>query len=372
MARIILGSYMVRYPLGGMLSWVLQWILGFEQLGHEIYFVEKSGYSNACFDPVKRVMSDDCSHGIKTVSALFEQFGMQNRWCFVDSEGEYHGISRSGMESIFQSADIFIDMGTHGSWMEEAEKAGKRILVDGEPGFTQMKMEKTLENGKSLPEYDYFYSNGYNIGTRSWRPVFNPVVFDLYPFVPANITAPFTTVMNWQSHEPIEFHGNTYGQKDLEFNKFINLPKLTETPLEVAVAGKNTPKERLIDCGWRLRNAIEVTLSFHSFREYIQQSAGEFSVCKNVFVKTRSGWFSDRSAAYLASGRPVVLQETGFSSHLPCGQGLFAVETPFEAKDAMDEIMANYDRHSTVARELAYEYLEAKKVLKRFLCELGI
>jgi len=363
------------------MSWVLQWILGFRRLGHEIYFVEKSNYSNACFDPVKSVMSDDCSYGIKTVSALFRHFGLPNRWCFVDSEGRYHGIPRSELESIFQSADIFIDMGTHGSWSEEAEKAGKRILVDGEPGYTQMKMKKTLDIGGSLPEYDYYYSNGHNIGTsrssaptagRSWRPVFNPVVIDLYPFIPVDNNAPFTTVMNWQSHEPIQFRGHTYGQKDVEFNKFLNLPLLTDTPMEIAVAGKHTPKNRLIDFGWRVRDAIDITLSFQSFREYIQRSIGEFSVCKNVFVETQSGWFSDRSAAYLASGRPVVLQETGFSIHLPCGNGLFAVETANDARDAIAEIITNYKRHSFWARELASEYLEAGTVLRRFLSELGI
>ncbi|OGP73014.1 MAG: hypothetical protein A2W09_07425 [Deltaproteobacteria bacterium RBG_16_50_11] len=379
MARIILGSYMVRYPLGGNLSWALQWLIGFQQLGHDIYFVEKSGYSEACFDPVRGIMSDDCSYGIKTISTLLERFDLQNRWCFVDAEGIYYGISRRDVESIFKAADMFIDMGTHGSWLEEAANVGLRVLVEAEPGYTQMKMEKKLDHGESLPEYDYYYTIGQNIGTArssaptagcSWRPVFNPVVLDLFPLRPVGKNAPFTTVMNWQAHEPIQFRGNTYGQKDMEFNKFLNLPHLTDIPLEIAVAGKQTPKDHLIDYGWRVRDAIEVTLSFDSFREYIQKSKGEFSVCKNVFFATKSGWFSDRSAAYLASGRPVVAQETGFSFHLPCGHGLFAVETVNEARDAIVEIITNYERHSSWARELAFEYLEARKVLKRFLGEL--
>jgi hypothetical protein len=381
MARIVLGSYMVRYPLGGNLSWALQWLMGFRQLGHDVYFVEKSGYPNSCYDPWKDIMSDDCSYGAKTVSALLERFGLQDRWCFVDAAGHYHGLSRKRVEMVLTSADVFVDMGTHGSWLAEAADAGLRVLVEAEPGYTQMKMEKRLASGEKLPEYDYYYTIGRNIGTeastaptagRAWRSVFNPIVLDLFPPQPVAIDAPFTTVMNWQAHEPIEFNGITYGQKDVEFVKFLNLPRLTALPLEVAVSGKSVPIKRLLEAGWRIRDAHEVTISFDSFWGYIRTSTGEFSVCKNVFVGTNSGWFSDRSAAYLASSRPVVLQDTGFSNHLPCGRGLFAVRTIDEATAAIEDITRQYEKHTKWAREIAMVYLDATKVLRRFLGELGL
>jgi|SRR5439155_3266396 len=381
MARIVLGSYIVRYPLGGMMSWVLQYLVGFQRLGHEVFFVEKSGYTDSCYDPSKNVMSDDCSYGTATLNALLARFGMQDRWCFVDAQENYYGLSRACIEAVFKSADLFVDMGTHGAWLPEATETGLRVLIDGEPGFTQIKMEKRLAAGEELPYYDFYYTVGRNIGTsistaptagRGWRGLFHPVVTDLFRCEPVTKNVAFTTVMNWQSHQPVDFNGTIYGQKDVEFNKFIELPRRVVAPLEVAVSGKNVPTDQLQNSGWRVRDAHKVTLSFDSFCNYIRTSSGEFSVCKHVFVAMNSGWFSDRSAAYLASGRPVVLQDTGFSDHLPCGRGLFAVQTVDEAVAAIKVITRQYKQHAQWAREIAMEYLDATKVLRRFLGELGL
>ena len=381
MARIIVGSYMVRYPLGGMMSWVLQYLVGFQRLGHDVYFVEKSGYANACYNPVSNVMSDDPAYGTAVVNALLARFDLQQRWCFVDEKQQYHGLSRIQVAEVFRSSDLFLDMGTHGAWLDEAATAKLRVLADGEPGFTQMKLENRLARGESLPEYDLYYTAGANVGTRestsptagkNWRRLPHPVVTEMFSYRPPPRDSAFTTVMNWQSHQPIEFRGQRYGQKDVEFAKFLELPRSTMAPLEVAVSGKNVPAELLREFGWRVRDAHAVTLSFDTFRDYIVESQGEFGVCKNVFVATNSGWFSDRSAAYLASGRPVVLQDTGFSSHLPCGCGLFAVRSVEEAAAALEDIRTDYARHVETAREIACEYLDARKVLGDFLNELGI
>ena len=161
------------------------------------------------------------------------------------------------------------------------------------------------------------------------------------------------------------------GQKDIEFEKFLDLPSFVETPLEIAVSG-DVPQERVRRAGWRVRGSIGLTLSFESFVDYLRASHGEFSVCKHVFVATNSGFFSERSAAYLACGRPVVMQDTGFSAHLPCGRGLFAVRNVQEAATAIREIQGDYDRHSRWAREIASEHLEATRVLADFLEDTGI
>jgi hypothetical protein len=381
MARIVLGSYMVRYPLGGVLSSSLQWLVGFQRLGHEVYLVEKYGWPNSCYDPSQGVMSDDCSYGTEMLSRLLARFGLEDRWCFVDASERYHGLPRERVEAIFKSADLFVDRGTHGTWFGEAEEAGLRALIDGEPGSAQMKMQSRLAAGEKLLDYDAYYTVGRNIGTekntvptagKQWRPLFHPVDVSLFSRQPVDADAPFTTVMNWKAHESIKFNGVTYGQKDAEFGKFVDLPKLTAIPLELAVSGKDVPTKRLMDSGWRVRSAQAVTTTCDSYWEYINASKGEFSFCKNVFVMTNSGWFSDRSAAYLASGRPVVLQDTGFGTHLPCGRGLFGVRTVDEAAAAIDEINGDYERHSKWARDIAVEYLDAPKVLGSFLGELGI
>jgi hypothetical protein len=365
-----------------MMSWVLQYLIGFQRLGHDIYFVEKSGYPNACFNPITKMMSDDCSYGVRTVNSLLKRFNLQNNWCYVDLAGKYYGLSKDGIEELFRNSDLFIDMGTHGNWLVEGEDSGLRVLIDGEPGFTQMKMEKTLAWNKSIPEYDYYYTVGQNVGTRecriptagkTWHHLFHPVVSDLFtPTLPME-NARFTTIMNWQSYEPVEYEGTIYGHKDVEFEKFITLPQISgKHLLEIAVAGKKVPRNRLQKMGWSLRNAHEVTFSFDAFLDYLHASRGEFTVCKNGYVKTNSGWFSDRSAIYLACGKPVIMEETGFSTHLPTGKGLYAVRTVEQASQALQEISDDYARHSEAARQIAVKHLDALKVLNSFLVELNV
>jgi hypothetical protein len=380
-ARIVVGSWMIRYPMGGNLSWTLQWLVGFRRLGHDVYLVEKAGFPSSCWDPSRGIMSDDCSYGVATVNELLTHFGLQERWCFVDATDSYHGLTQKEVAEVFRTADLFVDIGTHGAWLEEAATSGLRVLVDGEPGYTQMKIENRRIAGEESPVYDYYYTNGANIGTnrssapsagRPWRPIFNPVVVDLFENGSPAPDSAFTTVMNWRSHAAIEFHGNVFGQKDVEFARFVELPARTTVPMEVAVAGNKVPRDRLRECGWRVRDAHQVTASHGAYKDYIRSSRGEFSVCKNVFVATNSGWFSDRSAAYLASGRPVLLEDTGFSDHLPCGRGLFAVRSVSEAAGALAEVDGNYDRHSKWAREVAREHLDARVILRNFLQEVGI
>jgi hypothetical protein len=383
MARIVVTSYAMRFPLGGYLSWVLQWLVGFHRLGNDVYFVEMSGWSNNCYDPSKDVMSDDCSYGITVFNGLLSRFGLQDKWCFADSVGNYYGLSRERVRAVFESADLFVDMGVN-EWVDEASKAKLKVFIDGEPAYTQMRWQQSLEEGEQLPQYDFYYTVGKNIGTsastsptagKRWCPIFDPVNVDLFNCHLTDENARFTTVMSWRAHKPIKFNGTIYGQKDVEFEKFIELPRLTNIPLEIAVGGagrESVPTRRLKRIGWHIRSALTASKTYDVFLNYIQNSKGEFSVCKNVFVATNSGFFSERTAAYLASARPAVVQDTGFSDHLPCGRGLFAVRTAREAADAIGEISSDYRRHSRWARELAFEYLDTSRVLRDFLVELGI
>jgi hypothetical protein len=382
MARIIVGSYLVQFPLGGYLSWVGQWLIGLKRLGHDAWFVERAAGPDSCFCVPRRTMTSDCTYGATVVSEFLGRFGLQQRWCFVDYRERYHGRSRADVEHAFRNADLFVDMGTHGAWQEEAAWARVRILVDGEPGYRQMLMEGDRASGLlTAPVYDRYYTVGLNVGTpactapsggQAWRPIFDPVVMELFPAEAAPVDAPFTTIMSWQAHEPVEYEGTVYGQKDVEFTKFLDLPRRTAFPMELAIAGAGTPVESLQAHGWRLRDSHEMTRTFDSWGEYIRRSRGEFSVAKHVFVATNSGFFSDRSAAYLASGRPVVMQDTGFSAHLPCGRGLFAVRNADEAASAIAQIAGNYRLHSAAAREIAREYLDAPRVLGRLCAELGL
>lgn len=381
MAKIIFGSWMVRYPLGGNLSWALQYLLGLKDLGHDVYLVEKAGYDLSCFDAEKKVMTNDCSYGIKVVSELLSRFGLGDKWCYVDSDNNYYGINENTIQEVFKGSDLFIDSGSHGSWAEEAERSTLQVLIDGEPGYTQMKWANNLSSGKPIPVYDRYYTNGKNVGRAGnpvptlglkWGHIYSPVKVDIFRPTISTRSSPYSTVMNWQSRPPITFQGKTYGQKDIEFQKFLSLPLKIDHPIEVAVPGREVPFKLLEQNGWLINSSQKVTISFDSFQNYLNYCRGEFSVCKNVFVENKTGWFSDKSAAYLASGRPVVLQDTGFGSHLPVGNGLFAVSTLEEAVSAIKEIENDYTKHSKAAREIAGNYLEAKKVMGDFLQELGI
>ncbi len=381
MARIILAGYMFRYPLGGMLSNTLQYVIGLVKLGHDVYFVEQCEYENACYDPAQNRMSNDCGYGILHVSTLLSRFSLVDKWCFRDFDGNYFGLNKKQVEELFETADLFIDYGAHGSWNDEAHETPLTVLIDGEPGTTQMKMCLKTAQGQALPDYDFYYTVGQNIGEenctvpeagKAWRKIFHPVDAEQFSFVQENPRGAYTTVMNWKSRENLIFRGTVYGHKDVEFDKFLVLPNKAPVPFEVAVAGANIPESELVKNHWNIRDAHQVTLSYDSFIDFIAASRGEFSVCKNTFVSTNSGWFSDRSAAYLACGKPVVVQDTGFGAHLPVGQGLFAVRTVDEAVEAIAEIERDYKHHSKCARSIACDCLDSQKVIRKFLRELGI
>ncbi|MEN8160032.1 MAG: hypothetical protein ABFS41_08180 [Myxococcota bacterium] len=381
MARIVLSSCLFRYPMGGMLSWLLQYLVGFQRLGHEVVYVERVMRANDCFDTPRQVMGDDPSHGLRTAGALLERHGLGDVWHFADIAGQCYGLPRARVAEAFASADVFLDVGGDASWLDEAAHAGLRVLVDCEPGFTQMRMEAHAEAGKPWPEYDRYYSTGLNLGSdaaalpragKTWHTLQDPIVPDLFPVEPAKPDAPFTTVMSWQSMRTRVWRGRSYGNKDLEFARFEELPQRTRVPLEMAVSGRDVPWERLGEIGWQLKNAYRVSTSFEGYADYVRGSRGEFSVAKQCYVATNSGWFGDRAAVFLASGRPVVMQDTGWSAHFPCGEGLFAVTSPEEAADALEAVVGDYAHHARRARELALEHFDASKIFARLLDEVGV
>lgn len=372
---------MARYPLGGNLSWALQYILGMKRAGHEVFIVEKSGYDNSCYDPSKLRNSNDCSFGISAVSNLLSRFDLGHNWCYVDHENNYFGIGKQRLLEIFRTADLYIDSGAHNSWAEESQSTAKTVIIEGEPASTQIKWHRLANEGVTPPKYDAYYSNGTNAGAViqdgpvsliEWKHIFNPVCTDVFHFSPPSTAGAYTTIMNWQSHKPIQFEGKTYGQKDVEFNKFIELPDASGVPFLVAISGSNIPVAEIEARSWKICDAQLVTHTVDDYWNFIRNSKAEFSVCKNIFAEKKTGWFSDRSAAYLASGRPVVLQETGFSDALPTGAGLFAFSTLDEAAEAIARIEADYQYHCRKAREIACEFLDAQKVMKKFLRELNV
>jgi hypothetical protein len=371
---------MAQLPFGGLNQWCLGWLLGFRSLGHEVYFVEKCDtWPQSCYDVVRREMTDECSYGLGVVGGLLGRNGFGENWCVVDPQGNYHGLDKMGIEEVFRTADLLVDMEGF-NWCEEAVDVPMKVFVDGEPGWTQILMEKDRRLNKEWNAHHRYYSVGLNIGTeryrgtdagKTWGRLPPPAWTDHFPYqTPAPGTA-YTTVMSWKFHKDLELDGRLYGQKELEFPKFMELPRKTRTPIGVAVSGPGVPKQELMDAGWRFSSADDIALSTQTYRDYILGSRGAFSMAKNVFMETRCGWIGDREAYYMASGRPAVVQDSGFSAVLPVGEGLFGVTDVDQAAAAIDSIESDFKRHSRAAHEIANEYFAAPKVIGRFLVELG-
>jgi hypothetical protein len=379
MAKIILSATMVRYPLGGMNQWILAWLVGLTRLGHEVTLVERSSWPDACYDVARGIMTDDCAYGVRVVQGLLSRYGLEGNWCYVDEQRVYHGLGRRQVAERFASADVFLDL-EWGEWTEESRDVPLRIFYDGDPGWFQFSLMDQLDRGQALPEYHHYFTSGAFVGHPGcaiptagieWRHMIAPVLMEGPQRTGSDPGFAFTTVMNWHSNKAVEYRGESYGQKDVEFLKFLELPTRVDQPLEVAVSGPGVPREMLSDHGWRIRDADAVAASLDGYRNYIAASRGEFSVVKNAFAKTRGGWFGERPGYYLYGGRPAVVQDTGFSQFLPCGEGLFTFTTLDEAAHAIASINADYERHSQAARAIAHEYLDATKVLARMLKTVG-
>jgi hypothetical protein len=377
-ATIILTSFVIRHPVGGVLSNNLQFLTGFARLGHEVYLFEKAGYDDSCFDPDRRVSGDDCSAGIRRTAELLARHGLDGRWCYVDASGGFHGMTPSEVETVAARADLFIDRGMHRAWDREMADVPLKVHLDPDPGFRQVKMAEQ----RGRPDwYDAHFTYGHNIGSSAssapdlgirWGHLFHPIDTSLYLPTTPPTGAAFTTVMNWRPLDIVSHEGRTYGMKDVQFEHFLELPAMVSVPLQVAVEGRLVPRERLTAHGWEVIAALDVTTSYEAFHQYVSSSLAEFSVVKDVYHGLRVGWFSDRSAAYLAHGRPVVVQDNGVSAHLPTGDGLFEVSDLAEAAAAIEEIAADPVHHGEAARSIAEEYLDAAVVLRRFLDQLGI
>jgi len=314
----------------------------------------------------------DPSYGSKYLDKLLKPYALEKRWCFLAADGVAHGFSRAELAQICRESDLYITLSNMNS-IPETGLCRRRILIDTDPVFTQIRGHGMDE---SFDKYHVLYTYGENIhqegcsvptaGMR-WLPTRQPVVLDLWRTTHGNHNGPLTTIMNWSAYGDREHHGITYGQKDRQFRAFFDLPKKVDQTMELAVDPPDQVAKQLQDGGWSIVDPKAQTITPTAFQDYIVRSKGEFSVAKHAYVVTCSGWFSDRSTGYLASGRPVILQNTGFSRFLPCGEGLLAFDDEHSAETAILGLAVNYEDHCRAARKIAEEYFDSQKVLGELL-----
>jgi hypothetical protein len=378
--KIIVSGAIIKYPWGGLIQYWLGWLAGLKKLGFDVYYVEEVEWENACFDIQQLIMTDDPSYGIRVVKKELDRFGLGDKWCFVDHSNQYYGLDKVRVADLFKTAELFIDL-EFDTFKELSVYPNIRVFIDGEPGWNQLGFLKMQEAGQKVPDYDFFFTQGLNVGTErstapsagiNWNRLICPILMDNEAPLPFVDGSGFSTVMKWQANPPVTYNGKTYGMKDLEFPKFLGLPKLVNDRLEIAVSGPNVPRDLLEVNGWIVKDGDKISTDVQSYRDYIGRSKGEFSVAKNVFVETNNGMFVERSGYYMANMRSVILQDTGWSEHLPTGRGLFAVRSLEEATEAINIASKDYKQHGKWACEIAHEFLDSDKVLGNLLKTVGI
>lgn len=375
---------MAQRPLHGGHSWVfLQYLLGFKKLGWDVLFVDRLD-ADMCIDSNGNNCPPDQSLNISYFREVMEKFDLNDSFSLIYNGGErFIGLSKQELlERIKRSAFILNVMG----FITDEEilaLAPKKVFLDIDPGFGQM--WRALGLADLFRGHDAYVTIGENIGKPDcvipscgldWITTPQPVALDLWTPHPDSDGKAFTSIASWRGpFGPIEYQGKTYGLRVHEFRKFVGLPDLTKHQFEVAMdihTAEVNNINLLAENNWQLVNPKNVAGDPWVYRDYIRNSKAEFMVAKNMYVQANSGWFSDRSICYLASGKPVLAQDTGLKELYPTGEGLLTFTNLEEAVEGVEKINRDYQRHSKAARAIAEEYFDSDKVLSNLLSKLGV
>ncbi len=370
--NIVVAGIMGRHPYGGVGWCSMMYLLGLRDLGHQVWYLEDTGECN--IDPVANTVTTDPSYAVALIKRNLTAFDLDDRWCYIDFQGGYHGHDVDRWRRVCGDADLFLNLsGGCWFWRDEYRAIPHTAFIDSDPAFTQLSIAKGEQwYVEFFARFDTLFTFGANIGTPAspvatgdfhWQHTWQPVCLDQWATPPTTPRQTLTTIMNWR----IESFADIGGNKDEEFLNVIDLPSQTSVALEVALSGTDEARRLLERRGWRCRDALAVSHDLDVYRNYIQTSLGELSVAKSTYVRTNSGWFSDRTECYLASGRPAVVQDTGFSAHIDNGEGLIAFRTADEAVAGIEAVIADPGRHGATARALAREHFAADVVLPSLL-----
>jgi hypothetical protein len=380
---IVIAGALAQRPWHGGHTWVfLQYLLGFERLGFEVAFVDRLE-PGMCVDASGAPTTFRDSHNLRYIERVMERFGLAGRWSLLyDGGQQVAGIQRQDLVALAGRSALLLNVMGYLDDEEVLAAAPLRAFLDIDPGFGQMWAELGLAN--PFDGHDRHVTVGGRIGAPDcviptcgldWVRTLPPVELSEWPAT-RGAGGRFTSVASWRGpFGPIEYRGRTYGLRVHEMRRFAELPARTSAEFELAldIDDADAAARRLLEQnGWLLADPRAAAGDPWRYRDYVQASAAEVMVAKNLYVDTHSGWFSDRSACYLASGRPVLAQDTGFGHLLPSGEGLVRFNDLDQAAAGAEEIIGDYERHSRAARDLAAEHLAAGRVLPRLLDALGV
>jgi hypothetical protein len=389
--KIIVLGFMGGMPIAGVIWQHIHYIVGLQRLGHEVTYVEDT--LNYPYDPVAFNISDDYSYATQTLGRLAKEHGFEGRWAYCarfKESTEIAGLSLTELRTLYKEADCALNIcGSH-DMNDDLRTIRNLIYVESDPGVEQIKIDQgESETIDYLKEHQHLFTFGENIGTPAfvvpthdfkWLPTRQPVVTDLWcagvEAQEPDSVALFTTICNWSTSgkKDIVWKDSNYlWSKSLEFLRFIEAPKLSGEPFEMATDIKKEEELELFRKNdWKLVLPHDLSVDWNGYRDYIRNSKGEFTCAKDQYIRLNTGWFSDRTACYLAAGRPVITQETGFTAHYGGKEGLLTFSTMEEIVDAVAAIRADYKKHSRAALEIAREVFEAEKVLASLLERAGV
>jgi hypothetical protein len=363
----------------------LNWIRGFQRLGHDVWYIEDN--TAWPYDPVQNTITDDGQYAVRHISRCMERIGLGDRWAYrlEERSDRTWGLTSVEMRELFQTSDALVNITGGIDLREEHLAARLRVYVQTDPVTCELRLANGDEHTRvAFANHNQLVTYGENYGAPDCGVPLNglrylttrqPIDLDLWPMAFDPRATFFTTIGNYrQSGGDVEYQGDVYyWSKHREWQKFLDLPRLLKQPLELASEVNGEDRATLESYGWRVVPSLKMSQDvFGAYPDYIRRSRAEFTVAKDQNVRLRSGWFSERDATYLASGKPVVAQDTGFSKILPVGEGLFAIQTLDDAMAAIEDINRDYERHCRSARDIARHYFECQTICARFLDEIGL
>jgi hypothetical protein len=386
--RVVVMGFMGSIPIAGVIWQHIHYIVGLQRLGHDVYYIEDSArlpYNAQTFDT-----SNDYSYAAKILAQLANEFGFERRWAFCARylpEKPTAGLRLRKIQQLYIEADAILNVCGTQEFNDDLLRSDSILYIESDPGVEQIKVDKGIRStAEYLGKHRALFTFGENIGNKrfpvplhklKWLPTRQPVVTDFWKTnrVPGN-AAVFTSIANWSTSglKDIAWRGEKYlWSKSREFLRFVAAPKKSDEPFELATDIKDgKTREKFLANGWRFCSPHQMSVNYWQYRDYIRRSKGEFTVAKDQYVRLHTGWFSDRSACYLAAGRPVITQETGFTDHYGNHGGLLAFKSLGEIAAAVRAINADYKKHSRAARAVACEIFEAEKVITKLLEQAGV
>lgn len=383
--KIVILGMMGRCPFGGQTWLYLNWLRAFSRLGHDVYYVEDDTVWP--YDPVQNSVTDDCKYAVNHIGHSLERIGLAGRWVFrlADRDNACWGMSRAEVAALYRDCDLLLNIVGATDLREEHLAARRRIYVETDPVTAELRLASGDEHTRrAYSLHDLVVTYGENYGAPDcgvplcglkFAKTRQPIDLELWPMVFDPTSKHFTTIGNYrQEGSDVEYNGETYRwSKHHEWEKFIDLPRRTKQSFELAMMPNDErDRARLREHGWQLVPPLEMSLDiFGRYPRYFRESRAEFTVAKDQNVRLRSGWFSERDLCYLATGKPVVTQDTGFTNILPSGEGLFGFRTMDQALAAIETINSDYEKHCRAARAIAQEFFAAEKIGAAFLRDIG-